>query len=711
MKLFNFANKFIGSSQQDTSYLSLVLAPDRVLALIWQFTQDTPDFLGYGQKIFQNPQLLLHEAAVAIDTAGEKAQVDVKKTVFGLSEDWQDEGDLSKNSPKTLKKLADELELTAQAYVSLAVSINHLLKFQEGVTPQVLALGIFGDSTRDTSCEIHLLQNNQVAATKTTQLLINVEKISSLLSQLKSPDRPLPSRLLIYGLDQNSDLASKISKYNWQDLFIQEPKIEFLDNQKLVQAVAYAQAADLLGHEPTQTIRKTPLTKTTESAADQLGFVEGEDILEIKKQKTPPPPPPDQQYAVEVSSAPINKKTPIQVEETAVSEPSANISFFAKIFSYILTPPSPKKLMIGLGLFIAIVLIASFIASQILISSQLIIKINAQEYQSDFNINVVPQGSYDTAKSQIPGQSIIGRAQASQKAVAGGSKKTGDPAQGEVTIFNITSAPKAFPKGTTIINKSGLKFSLDEAVEATSAGKPGQPGQTKARVTALEVGPQYNLDPGQDLSFTEFDEFSYWVQNDAPFTGGAQRQVTVVTQDDLERLEKLLMDTTVARARDDLKSQAAGQKLIDEAIIVKVINKDFDKKPEEEAALVNLDLAVEAQAIVFDENDLKKLLVETKETPANLQIHPQDIEINQLKVSPGENQLTLAGRFRASLIPKFSQDELKGKIKGQSQKEARAIIREIPEVTDITINFSPQLPIFNSLPRNEQKIIIKIETN
>src|SRR3989344_4188948 len=274
MMPFDILGKITGSKEtKNASYLSLVFTPDRILSLIWNFENEQIQNLGFGHKSYQNLDVLIHQAAVAIDMAGEQAKVDITRVVFRLTSDWFEEGDLSKQTAKILKNLSQELDLDPQAFVPLPVAINHLLKIEESTTPNVILIGIFSEF-----CEVHLLENNTITKTNTSKAQINIEKIEKLTNQLKEGRDGLPAKIIVYGIGESSPLAEKIANHDWKDIFVHEPKVDFLDDNELVRAVAYAQAADILGFEPTgESESKTPTS--LQSAANELGFVEGEDIL------------------------------------------------------------------------------------------------------------------------------------------------------------------------------------------------------------------------------------------------------------------------------------------------------------------------------------------------------------------------------------------------------------------------------------------------
>lgn len=742
MGIFGIPSKFFKKEKsQQSNYLSLVIAPDRVLATIWGFENEQITTLGFGQKTFENADVLIHEAAIAIDTAGKQAKVDISDVVFGLSEYYLEDSSLSASSTKMLKKLSQELELNPQAFVSLPAGINHLLKIEESVTPNAILVGIF-----DNFCEVHLLEGDKVAVTKSFKDSVNGEKTKKLIESLKDKNQNLPARIVIYGLNESSSTAEEINKTDWKDLFVHEPKIDFLDDAELGRSIAYAQGADILGHDPDNKAKKAAAVATSVSEeikeetgspkeANELGFIENEDILlskktpkekdqkvkdtenkeaetiesnvETPKEHTPASLKSNEEYAVETSSSNISTQ-----DEPPKKPRNLSLSFL-KLPSFKIPKKRPgKKTFIALAVLVIAIIVGVFVAGQTLASAQVIIKVNSQSFEKDFEVSARENASLNIENFQIGASQISAKAQGNQKTVASGSKSVGESAKGEITVFNWTNSSTTFDSGTGIISKSGIQFSLDDSVEIASRSASA-PGQSKANITAQEFGSSANLDAGNQFTFQEFDEISYSAQNDAPITGGSERQITIVTQEDMDRLEELLLKTLTEQARDSLKNKSAGEQILDDAIIIKVLNKAFDKNADEEASIVNLDLEVEASTLIYNEKDLKNLLAQTNqnETPNNLTIRAENIQIKEIFASTSEEGLILDGEFKADLVPRFDEEGLKNNISGKSIKEARAKIKELPGVTDVEVNFSPNIPFISSIPRSGDKISFKIETN
>lgn len=688
---------FLKKEPAEKTYLSLVVAPDRVIASIWDLKDGNVQFLGFGQKNFKNPDTILHQAAIAIDLAAEAAKSEVTKTVFGLSQFWLENGQPTDEANKILKSLKEDLELDPQAFVSLGAAINHFERIEHLASPQAILIGIF-----ENFCEVHLLQNSQITKTNVSNVQVTPDQLPRLVATLKKAQETLPPHLILYGA--NSEFAAQMAGLSWGDLFIQEPKIDLLNDEQLAQAVSYAQAQDVLGREPqaepitTVSPASTTRDKLSQSG-DETGFVKDVDLLmeevgmsdetapprdqtEQPASKPPPKPSPKEEYAVNVEEY-DNIKTP------APPRLSPTLPFSL----------SPQKLALTiLGLLIT-GLVGLYIASLTLTSAEVVIKVSGQNLEKDFN-------------TDIPGQEVSAQASGSQKAVATGAKKIGEPARGDVTAFNWTQTAKSFPKSTVLLTKNGLKFTLDSDIQVASRSA-STPGQTKSSVRAVDFGPSGNVAAGTDFTLQEFDELLYSARNDNALAGGSEKQATVATVEDLARLEKSLTDSLVEKAKKALSEKTAGQKAPESTQAIKVTRRDFDKKADEEASLINLEMELTVSSLVYKEEDLKNSLAEgIRDIPDNLQARPENLEIISVQnIGRNKDLLTLSGKLRARLTPKIVQEELKGKIAGKSVKEARSIVKGLGEITDVIVNFSPNLPLAGRLPSDKSKIKFKFEFN
>lgn len=762
----NLLNRFFKKEeQQDENFLSLILTSSEIFANIWQFEGENIKTIGFSKKGFKNLDGLIHEAASAIDSAGKLAKTDVSQVVFGLSAFWFEDGKIGKETQSILKNLSQDLDLDAQAFVPLSSSINHYLKMKDSVTPNAVFIGISHQFL-----EVHLAKNNQISNSKIFKSEPTVEKINSLIGQIKTETgEDLPAKIVIWGVREDSEFQKGLEKNKFKDLFLHEPKMQFMEDEDIAGAVAFSQATDILGHDPQafgapaanvdaatfdetinehskeKTQKDEPLSSKDERdlKEDELGFVEGEDILEAKAQEGDPDlledqpenkkentqteekdskDKEDEEFAVEINdkgktaaeqiSSPkdLYAQSDHKKENKSLIEKLTTLSYFSLLTKIFLKKTSHKNLAIlTLGLFLVLGIFL-FAGSQFISKADVNIRVNAKPQESTFQVTVAKNGDTNFERSQIAGEEITESVSGNQKAPTNGKKKLGEFAKGEVKVFNWTTSQVSFSKDTVIISKSGVKFSLDGEIQVASRSA-STPGEKNASVTASEFGTSGNISGGSEFIFQKFDELLYSAKNDNSFTGGDEKEVTVVSQADQDKLKESLTKTLSDKAKEGLKNKLGNKKLDDSSMTVEATRTNFDKKVDEEAALLSLDMEITAKAIVYSEDELKDYLARNASSDAseNLEARKENIEILSLTTKKSGNNLTLSGKYRANLTPKFDDDQLKEKIKGKGEKDARAIIKEVPQVNDVTFSFSPNIFIANSLPQDKSKINFIIE--
>lgn len=722
MGLLDIFPKFLNrGSSLENNYLSLVLTPKHVLAAIWVLDDGHVHLIGTGEKPYKSAENLVHETAIAIDKAGEKAQGEVSKVVFGIAENWLRDKELPEESSRLFKKMSKELEIEPQAFIPLSAAINHFLKIKEGKPPNCILLGAYDDFS-----EVHLLSENKVTATRNHQTRLTESGLAELIKSLKG-DTHLPSEIYIYG-DNPKDTAEKLESSKLKESFDTPLTIEILDNKDLLTGVAFAQAADILGHEPqigsatVQKDREEP-AEEKEVNENELGFIEGEDVMavsgtdipeetkeeEVKEESEPEEPEKQEELAVFPSKA---ENYAVEAEEPHIP---AQKEKRKRGFSLPGLPALPfnfsdllgKKVALLIAGAVVVLLVGSFLLGQFLVSAKVLIKVNPKVQEGSFSAAV----STSPDEDEILGQEVSAKVEGSQKAVATGTKKTGESAKGDVTVFNWTTSPTTLKKDTVIISKDGIKFKLDSDIEVASRSA-SNPGQGSVPVVASDFGPSGNISGGQDFTFQQYDELLYSGRNDNAFSGGSEKQMTVVSADDLSKLEKSLTSALEQKVKDELKNSNIGKTIPDEAIKTKVLKKTFDKKADEEASLVNLNMEIEASAMTFSEDDLKNFLLKDFIKPEEgNQIRPQDIEIVDLSTKITKTGMNLSGKFKAKEIPKLDQGQLAEKIAGKSVKDARALIKETPQIADVEVKFSPSLFFANTVPRNKEKIQFEVKAD
>lgn len=731
MGLTDVFGKFLNRApKEDDNYLSLTLTPEKIIATIWRPLANSVEFVGFSEKKFNNIDSLIHEAAAAIDSAAKNITSDVSQVVFGLSNYWFEDGKPSGETEEVLKSLAQNLDLDAQAFVPLAASQSHYLGLK-GESKNAVFIGAFENYT-----EVCLI-NNGVVTSSEYKGKASHEEIKRLLNKLQqNAPGDLPQNVVVIG-DNASSLIKDLEKEREDATFTKGTKFAILTNEELGNCIAYSQAADVLGTEPQLAGAATPIIKPTpdkneesevqhqdhksteDGPGEPFDFKEGKDVLEVEKTETleasdhtEAKDKEEDQYAVDITEKTDVYEAPAQMLEKSKigKKKSITESLFTLNWLPKLTGGNKKKILVVAVVLAVALMAAIYIIGYTLTNVEVIIRANSKPFEDNFDITVASGAALDTSRSRIPGEEITTTVQENSQAQATGTEKTGNNAKGEVKVFNWTTSKVNFDKGSILISKNGIKFLLDSTIEVASRSA-ATPGETAVQVTAEDFGKSGNLASGAEFTFKQHDELLYSAKNDNAFSGGDEKEITVVTKDDQDQLAEDLEETLTKKARDELQQKIQGQNISDDAIEIKVVEKKFSAEIGEEATNFTLNMKVEASALTYSEDILKEFLakVAQEEVEGDSQSRQENIDILELDTSRNKGNLILEGKFRANLVPKIDADGIKSQIAGKSQKSARETIKLNPEIAQVEFKLSPNLIIFSSIPKSKDKIKVTIE--
>lgn len=316
----------------------------------------------------------------------------------------------------------------------------------------------------------------------------------------------------------------------------------------------------------------------------------------------------------------------------------------------------------------------------------------------------------------IQAQNISTTLSGSATSAVTGKKEIGDKAKGSVTIFNSDDAKKTLAAGTVIKSSNDLEFTIDKEVSVASASgdifSGIKSGTTKAEVTASKFGTEYNLPSNTKFSIAGGGSLA--AKNDAAFSGGTKKNVTVVSKKDLEKLAAELPKSLEGKAKEDLEKKISDDGiLLPDFTSVTLTKKSYSKKEGEEAKELKLTADVAFDAIAYKKSDLNEfaqaLLKDRTTSDQAIAKDTISAEATDIKEEDeGEIAATLA--IKAGLLPKLDNKEIVTKILGKSVDEANTTLADLPQVSDAQIQFSPNIPFLPKLlPRREGNISVVIK--
>ena len=728
--------------QQKETFFALEIEQETVKSAIWSVENKQTQVLKVGtieDRKERDEESFLKAVDATISSAGEGVVPEPKGILFGLPEDWVEKDSIVSKRKLWLKKLCNKLELKPLGFVVTSEAIIQYFKAQQG-TPLNAVLIKIGETDLLVSLVLTgKMETNEVVG-KTEDLVADVKEGLARFSV-----ENLPPRMILYdGMLDFEEAKQQLMSFDWQKElpFLHFPKIEALSRDVSVRAVAITggnEVARSLGLEvvespkakvspepPAEKEKKSGIAAGVETA--DFGFVKGKDILEGE-------PEPLKEKAVPIQPIKVKDRTLPEDLPSSTGLPSFVGRFKEKVLGIVrlfkgLTArrgwPSVFRGYKGIAILAVIALaaltIGGFTFYWYVPKAEVVIYVTPKILEKELTIQVSTKAdSIDVNKAIIPGREREIEADGSLSASATGRKLVGDKAKGKVTILNKTDGKKTFDKGAILVSPDSLRFELvDEVTVASKSAEITSDGETetitygKAEVeaAAADIGPEYNLNKGTELSFKNYTSSKYSAKTDEGFSGGTSRDIQAVSEEDQQSLLEKLTDQLKSESRQALEAGSDNQEVFEEGITARVMEENFDKEIGDEAESLNLNLRLKLSALSFSKNDLNGLLLHTlsESLPDDFQLKTEDIETIVDEVEIEKSGATIKLVAKAKLLPKYDIAELRGNLAGKYPSLVLDYLKTLPNFAKADISLSPRLPgKLSTLPRVKEKIKIKLE--
>ena len=743
-------------------FLVLVLRDEKVNAVIFEEIEGKVKIIGQKEEHFTSSidDVSLEEFLQMLDKAISSAEsslpenIQTQKTIFGLKESWTQKDQIKKEHLAKLKKASEELGLTPIGFLVNSQAISHLLQKEEGAPISAILVEV-----NKKSVTVTLIRAGKIIETQSSEIHETVPfTVDTLLKHFNIPEI-LPSRIIVF--NGKEDLSQDFITHAWSKSlpFLHLPQItnlpEGFDAKSVLAGAASQMGFEILekdvpfrqrrntnmhkepmntaSEENTQNKEKEKAGPTENIEEEDFGFAKDKDVAKMPSENT----------NEEVSTqAEENKDKPKSFQPTEiidsrneniapVKNAAIKISPFTFLASFIgIVPrligkinlkkipilasrlPRGKTGLIAIGALI--LTIASIFSYITLVSSTVEITIEPEIVQQDKSIIFSTKDETNPDKNIIKGEFLPVSQEGTLSTPATGKKDVGDKARGTITIFSTLAKEQTFSKGTTVKSSSNLVFVIDETVKVASASGASDPKTVKAAVVANDIGKEYNLPSGAKFTVEDLSSSEVEAKNDSPFSGGTKKQVTVVSANDEDKLQKDLPEKLKEQALKSLEEQVLGDNILLPVFISNELSKEsLSTKVGDEASQVTLTATVEYQGLSYKKEDLiafSKSLLEKNISS------DKEIDFNNVKagVKDFENiddeTVEAILNIKALLLPKFENSKISKDIKGKSFKDVEEILYKLPQVADVDISLSPSFPFLpKKLPMIEKniKIIIK----
>ena len=382
---------------------------------------------------------------------------------------------------------------------------------------------------------------------------------------------------------------------------------------------------------------------------------------------------------------------------------------------------SLRAMMVVAAAFVfAMVLLFAGVAYYLVPSSSVVISPRVQNIPVDVGIRIDPDaGAVDVERGIVPAlitEVVVG--ESLTKPTTGRRREPSSHAEGLVTIRNRTGQALELPMDSRVASSDGVVFLTKAPVLVPATLKVGGtsiPGEASVRVKAELPGlsgnaPQLSITEVSGPMGSKLEAF-----NPQPLRGGDEREVSLVTQRDLDELYGVLLERLQSAAIERLRRQRETH----QDLVVwspasgnpQVLKESFSALLDDRTGEVTLTMEIRAQATMFSVDDAKAVIRERITANPNYQYLAVDrIDIRDHKVL-AENQGLMDVQF-AALGQAFDEIDVaraRDLITGQSLSEGMDDLRAMPGVRNVAVVHHP--PETENFPRLGVRIDVTIKSD
>jgi hypothetical protein len=403
---------------------------------------------------------------------------------------------------------------------------------------------------------------------------------------------------------------------------------------------------------------------------------------------------------------------PLTIREEADEELVEEEAFSKKPIEEVgeenLMPKLPKKKFFIIAGVIAIVLLA--LAYIYIPRARATILVKAEQKPISINFTGQKDTALDTDKAIVPVQVVESQKESSKKFTATGKKNVGNKASGTLRIGNDSGQDINWVTGTRFVptNNTSIVFRTTTPVYAPD-------GQfTNIVVQADQPGDEYN-GFGSNQTFTlaaSSLSSTISIRCKDGMTGGSNKEVTYVTQSDINTAKDNLAKDAVNDAKSDFDSKTKDLKVVDDTKKEATLSANSSPEVNTESSDFTMTVKVSIKALAFSSGDVSKIVKADVERELGFAKKIIDDGTADLSVNVDEANLdnaTLSGTIKTNVYvsSKIDENQIKTELNGLSESKARSYLTGLDGVQEVRLEFFPSF--IKSFPRLGNHIFLSIQ--
>ena len=679
-------------------FWSIILEQDAVSAGLWA-VKDKKASIVSGSKayLWETDEDLVEKTDLALTEASEHLPDEVpepNKTVFGLLPSWVSEGKIKKPYSDLVRLISQKMSLNPIGFAVLPEALAYSIKMREGSPLSGIVIGVGNGSI-----DVTLFRFGNIVGT------VSVGRSDSLigditegLSRFATGDN-MPTRWILYDGRQVDleEVKQEILRTDWEETgikFLHTPQVEIAGDKQKVEAVSIAGASEieeLEGIEDSQIpdSEESNVSQDSSLSLDDLGFVIDKDIRN--------------NMVEEKAEGAIKRKFGIPL-----LRPKISLRSF-KPFG--LLGRKSKALVVGIFAIVFVVLLGVWFYFS---RAEVVVYVSPKNLQNTESI-ILDENikSADIANYTFPANVVETEIVSEKAKSATGVKTVGEKASGQVKIRNGTSDEIKLKSGSFLISSDGLKFVLDEDATLPAAESPISPGEISVKVSANNIGEEYNLAKDTSFSVANYPKSEVDAISEIEFSGGSSKKIRTISESDIKSLRDELVKENQDKAKISLKSESINSLFIEDTVLYTVIKESVSNKAGEEADEVSMSINLKAKGLILPQSQIEEIsrFILKDQIPDGFVLKSEQVDMDfQLRDKIGNGVWEFDVNLKAKLLPSIDTDKIRAEIAGRNPKFVEEYLaKKISGYDRSIVKVQPTLPgLFGSLPRRARNISIEI---
>lgn len=377
-----------------------------------------------------------------------------------------------------------------------------------------------------------------------------------------------------------------------------------------------------------------------------------------------------------------------------------------------------KKLFIGTGAFAALIIFLVW-ALKFAPHATVVVTAKTSAESVATTITLAQNEPTQADKSIVRAVTVEDKKETAIEFAATGKREEGEKASGTLTLSSTSPASIKVPVGTGFSN-GNCTFTTTTAVEVpgvsvggwTGGGFGFVAGKVDVAVKATQIGEECNLSPrAYDATLKGVKAVG------SVMKGGSKREVTFVTQADVQKATEKIAENDVAGQKNTLRQKLGNNvKVIEDSFTVTDSKVEPTPQVGKEAAdgKAKLVTSVSYSMSGVASDELQKFLDQalvakfSKETDRRV----YDSGLKQATVSEFKRDgdtMTARVTAKGQVGPKVTDEDIIRRVKGKRFGEIQADLKSIEGVSDVEVKLSPFW--VTTVPKDDRRVAIQFNVN